>query len=140
MIFKICNAAVGFVGVYCDSAQSSESRRCRWIVHSADHGLFRPTTERAARASLVRIIDQRKKEAPTILASRWWASFAAVEFSLPGSMNFKRIETVSKLPEPKIILFNHGFDPPPDELINKIRARTSSIIFAGSPYELLEVR
>jgi hypothetical protein len=55
-------------------------------------------------------------------------------------MNFKRIETVSELPEPKIILFNHGYDPPPDELINKIRARTSSIIFAGGPYELLEVR
>jgi hypothetical protein len=111
-----------------------------YIVHSADHGLFRPTTERAARASLVRIIDQRKREAPTILASRWWASFAAVEFSLPGSMNFKRIETVSRLPEPKIILFNHGYDPPSDELINKIRARTSSIIFAGGHYELLEVR
>jgi hypothetical protein len=25
-----------------------------------------------------------------------------------GSMNFKRIETVSELPESKIILFNHG--------------------------------
>jgi hypothetical protein len=110
------------------------------ILHSADHGLFRPTTERAARASLVRIIDQRTQEAPTILASRWWASFAAVEFSLPGSMNFKRIETVSELPEPKIILFNHRFDPPRDELINKLRARTSSIIFVGGPYELLEVR
>ena len=57
-----------------------------------------------------------------------------------GSMNFKRIETVSELPESKIILFNHGFDPPSDQLINKIRARTSSIIFAGGPYELLEVR
>jgi len=110
------------------------------ILHSADHGLFRPTTERAARASLVRIIDQRTQEAPTILASRWWASFAAVEFSLPGSMNFQRIETVSELPEPKIILFNHRFDPPRDELINKLRARTSSIIFVGGPYELLEVR
>jgi hypothetical protein len=55
-------------------------------------------------------------------------------------MNFKRMETVSELPEPKIILFNHRFDPPQDELINKMRARTSSIIFAGGPYELLEVR
>ena len=66
-----------------------------------------------------------------------------VEFSLPGSMNFKRIETVSELPEPKIILLNHRFDSfagPQDELINKMRARTSSIIFAGGPYELLEVR
>jgi hypothetical protein len=44
------------------------------------------------------------------------------------------------LPQPKIILLNHRFDPPQDELINKIRARTSSIIFAGGPYELLEVR
>jgi hypothetical protein len=114
--------------------------RAGYIVQSADHGLFRPTTERAARTSLVRIIDQRKHEAPIILASRWWGSFADVEFSLPGSMNFKRIETVSELPEPKMILFNHRFDPPQDELINKIRARTSSIIFAGGPYELLEVR
>ena len=60
-----------------------------------------------------------------------------------GSMNFKRIETVIELPEPKLILLNHdydSFDPPQDELINKIRARTSSIIFAGGPYELLEVR
>ena len=55
-----------------------------YIVHSANHGLFRTTTERAARASLVRIIDQRKREAPTSLASRGWPSFAAVEFSLPG--------------------------------------------------------
>ena len=111
------------------------------IVQSADRGLFRPTTERAARASLTRIIDQRKQEAPTILASRWWGSFADVEFSLPGSMNFKRIETVIELPEPKIILLNHRFDPWwQDELINKTRARTSSIIFSGGPYELLEVR
>ena len=62
-----------------------------------------------------------------------------------GCMNFKRIETVIELPEPKIILLNHYYDswpgaPPQDELINKIRARTSSIIFAGGPYELLEVR
>ena len=112
-------------------------------VQSADHGLFRPTPERAARASLVRIIEQRQQEAPTILASRYWRSFVDVEFSLPGSMNFKRIETVSDLPGPKLILLNHRFDPfapPEDELINKIRARTSSIIFAGGPYELLEVR
>lgn len=57
-----------------------------------------------------------------------------------GRMNFKRIETVSESPESKIILFNHGFDPPSDQLINKIRARTSSIIFASGAYELLEVR
>jgi hypothetical protein len=113
--------------------------RAGYIVQSADHGLFRPTTDRVARALVVRIIDQRKQQAPTILASRWWGSFADVEFSLPGSMNFKRIETVSELPEPKIILLNHRFDPPHDELINKITARTSSIIFAGGPYELIEV-
>ena len=40
--------------------------RAGYIVQSADHGLFRPTTERAARASLVRIIEQRKQEAPRI--------------------------------------------------------------------------
>ena len=57
-----------------------------------------------------------------------------------GNTNFKRIEAVSELPESKIILFNHGFDPPSDQLINKISARTSSIIFAGGPYELLDVR
>ncbi len=55
-------------------------------------------------------------------------------------MNFKRIETVIELPEPKIILLNHYYDRLKDELINKIRARTSSIIFACDPYELLEVR
>ena len=117
--------------------------RAGHILQSADHGLFRPTTERAARASLVRIIEQRKQEAPTILASRYWVSFVDVEFSLPGSMNFKLIETVSELPEPKMILLNHRLDPlcpPQDELINKIKARTSSIIFTGGPYELLEVR
>jgi cobalamin biosynthesis protein CobD/CbiB len=31
---------------------------------------------------IVRIIDQRKQQAPTIVASRWWGSFADVEFSL----------------------------------------------------------
>ena len=105
------------------------------------HGLFRPSPERAARASLVRIIEQRQQEAPTILAARYWPSFVAVEFSLPGSMNFKRIETVSELPGPKLILLNHTFDsfaPPEAEPIDKIRARTSSIIFADGPYELLE--
>jgi hypothetical protein len=111
------------------------------VVHSADHGLFRSTTERTARALLVRAIQQRKQEVPaTILASRWWGSFADVEFMLPGSMNFKRIETVSELTEPKMILLNHRFDPPHDELIDKVKARTSSIVFAGGPYELLEVR
>jgi len=113
------------------------------LVQSADHGLFRPTPERVARASLVRIINQRQQEGPTILAARYWPSFAGVEFSLPGSMNFKRIETVINLPGPKLILLNHTFDPfapPQDELINEVRARTSSIIFAGGPYELLEVR
>jgi len=58
-------------------------------------------------------------------------------------MNFKRIETVIELPGPKLILLNHRFDPfaPPEaEPINKIRALTSSIIFADGPYELLEVR
>jgi uncharacterized protein YlzI (FlbEa/FlbD family) len=60
--------------------------------------------------------------------------------ALPGSMNFKRIETVSELPETKLILLNHHFDPPHDELINKIRARSSSMIFAGGRYELLEAR
>jgi hypothetical protein len=117
--------------------------RAGYIVQSADHGLFRPTTARAARASLTRIIDQRKQEAPTILASRWWATLVDVEFSLPGSMNFKKIETVIDWPEPKIILLNHGldsFEPPQKAYINEIRARTSSIMFAGGPYELLEVR
>jgi len=58
-------------------------------------------------------------------------------------MNFKRIETVIELPEPKLVLLNHTFDtfaPPEAEPIDKIRARTSSIIFAAGPYELLEVR
>jgi hypothetical protein len=117
--------------------------RAGHFVQSAAHGLFRPSPERAARASLVRIIEQRQQEAPTILAARYWPSFVAVEFSLPGSMNFKRIETVIELPGPKLILLNDTLDrfaPPQDELINKIRARTSSIIFAGGPYELLEVR
>ncbi len=77
------------------------------------------------------------------MAARYWPSFVAVEFSLPGSMNFKRIETVIELPGPKLILLHDTLDrfaPPQDELIEKIRARTSSIIFAGGPYELLEVR
>jgi len=113
------------------------------VVQSAAPGLFRPSPERVARASLVRIIEQRQQEAPTILASRYWPSFVDVEFLLPGSMNFKRIETVIELPGPKLILLNHRFDPfaPPEaEPINKIRALTSSIIFADGPYELLEVR
>jgi hypothetical protein len=114
--------------------------RIGYVVHSADHGLFRPTTERTARAALVRVIDQRKQEGPSILGSRWWGSFADVEFSLPGSMNFKTIEKVSDLPEPKIILLNHRFDPPQDVLINKMRGRALSTIFVGGPYELLEVR
>ena len=114
--------------------------RIGYIVHSADHGLFRPTTERTARAALVRVIDQRKQEGPTILGSRWWGSFADVEFSLPGSMNFKTITKVSDLPEPNIILLNHRFDPPQDVIINKMRGRASSTIFVGGPYELLEVR
>ena len=64
---------------------------------------------------------------------------------LPGSMNFENVEAVIDLPEPKIILLNHRLDPfvaapKKAELINKIRGRTSSIIFAGGPYELLEVR
>lgn len=113
------------------------------LVQSADHGLFRPTPERVARASLVRIINQRQQQGPTILAARYWPSFAAVEFSLPGIMNFKRIETVIDLPGPKLILLNHTFDPfapPQDEIIKQVRTRTSSIIFSGGPYELLEVR
>ena len=117
--------------------------RAGHLVQSAAPGLFRPSPERAARASLVRIIEQRQQEAPTILASRYWPSFVAVEFSLPGSMNFKRIETVSDLPGPKLILLNHTFDsfaPPEAEPIDKIRARTSSTIFADGPYELLEIR
>jgi len=117
--------------------------RAGHFVQSAAHGLFRPSPERAARASLVRIIEQRQQEAPTILAARYWPSFVAVEFSLPGSMNFKRIETVIEMPGPKLILLHDTLDrfaPPQDELIEKIRARTSSIIFAGGPYELLEVR
>jgi hypothetical protein len=113
------------------------------LVQSAAPGLFKPTPERAARASLVRIINERQREVPTILAARYWPSFVAVEFSLPGSMNFKRIETVIDLPGPKLVLFNQTFDPfapPQDEIVNEIRARTSSTIFAGGPYELLEVR
>jgi len=114
-----------------------------YVVQSVADGLFRPSPDRVARASLVRIIEQRRREAPTILASRYWPSFVDVEFLLPGSMNFKRIETVIELPGPKLILLNHRFDPfaPPEaEPINKIRALTSSIIFADGPYELLEVR
>jgi len=110
-------------------------------VHLADHGLFRPTTERTARASLVRIIGQRKQEATVVIsASQSWPSYAAVEFLLPGTINFTIITAPSQVRGPEIILLNHRFDPPQDELINKIKARTSSIIFAGGPYELLEVR
>ena len=110
------------------------------IFDSIDRGLFRPTEERAARSSLVRIIERRQKEGPIILASRWWGSLVDVEFLLPGSVNFERIETVLELPGPKLILLNHGFDPPLDEVINTARARTSSVVFAGGPYELIEVR
>jgi len=114
--------------------------RIGYIVHSADHGLFRPTTERTARAAVVRVIDQRKQEAPAILGSRWWGSFADIEFSLPGSMNFKTIQKVSDLSEPNIILLNRRFDPSQDVIINQMRARASSTIFVDGPYELLEVR
>ena len=115
--------------------------RAGYSVHLADHGLFRPTTEDAARASLVRIIGQRKQETTIVIsASQSWPSYAAVEFLLPGSINFKTVKAPSELREPEIILLNHRFDPPHDELINKIRARTSSTIFAAGPYELLEVR
>jgi hypothetical protein len=117
--------------------------RAGHLVQSAAPVLFKPSPERAARASLVRIIEQRQQEAPAILASRYWPSFVAVEFSLRSSMNFKRIEAVSELTEPKLVLLNHTFDrfaPPEAESIDKIRARTSSTIFADGPYELLEVR
>jgi hypothetical protein len=110
------------------------------IFRSADRGLFRPSEERTARASLVQIIERRQAEGPVILASRWWGSLAAVEFLLPGSMNFERIETALDRPGPKLILFNHRFDPPSDEVINTARTRTSQIIFTGGPYELVEVR
>jgi hypothetical protein len=36
-----------------------------------------------------------------------------------GSMSFNRIEKVSELPESKIILFNHEFDPPSDQRISR---------------------
>ncbi len=59
--------------------------RAGYSLHLADHGLFKPTTDRTTRVSLVGMINPRKKEAPTILASTWWGSFADVEFLLPDT-------------------------------------------------------
>ena len=110
------------------------------VLDSVDRGLFRSTTNRVARASLVQVIEQRKKAGPIILASRWWGSFADVEFLLSGSMNFERLETVDSLPGPKLILFNSRFDPAPDAAISAVKARPSSIVFAGGSYVLIEAR
>ena len=118
---------------------SAGIKRSPYIIKSADRGLFRPTTERLARMQLVRQLENARQNEPVQLASRYWGSFADVEFLLPGSMNFKRIETVEGGPGKKLILINSRFNDPSDYGINSARQRASSKVFAGGPYELLEL-
>lgn len=114
--------------------------RAAYVLNSVDRGLFRPTTNRAARTSLVQAIEERKKAGPITLASRWWGSCVDVEFLLPGSMNFERLEMLDSLPGPKLILFNSRVDQAPDEAISAAKARPSSVVFAEGAYELIELR
>lgn len=108
-------------------------------ARNADHGLFRPNSTRAARIQLVAEIQRFQAEHPEPLASRWWGSFADIEFMLPGSMNFKRIETVLGLPGPKRILINTQFTDIGDPVVAMIRARAHVTLFAEGPYQLLEI-
>jgi hypothetical protein len=87
----------------------------------------------------VELLEQRKKTGPITLVSRWWATFADVEFLLSGSVNFERLEMLDSLPGPKLMLLNFRADVVPDEVTCAAKDRMSSVVFAAGSYELVEV-
>ncbi|MBA2269490.1 MAG: hypothetical protein H0W20_02700 [Chthoniobacterales bacterium] len=118
---------------------STGIQRASYVLKLADRGLFRPSSERLARAGLVDRIQSIQAREPVQLASRYWGSFADIEFLLPQSMNFRRIESVEGDPRKKLILINSRFNELSDYGIVSARQRASSVLFSGGPYELLEV-
>lgn len=117
---------------------SSGLSRITNIVHAADNGIFRISTQRRARLAAVAKIVQLKQEQPVALVSRWWASFVDLDFDLPGTMNFRRIEAVDALPGAKIFAGNRLFIDENDPTIRSLRQRTKRLIFLEPPYEVTE--
>jgi hypothetical protein len=110
------------------------------LADVCDRGLFRASTDRVARAEIVRRITELRRGGPILLGGLWWAAFADVDFGLEGTANFGRLEDMSGLPGKKIILLNHWFIDGNDEQIREVRARTSATLFSSGSYELLELQ
>lgn len=113
--------------------------RIRHLANACDRGLFRASSDRAARAEIVRRITELKREGPVLLGGLWWAAYVDVEFGLDGSANFNRIDAISSLPGRKIILIDRRFSNEKDEVIQQARAKSSATLFSAGSYDLLEI-
>jgi hypothetical protein len=113
--------------------------RAPYVWKTADRGLFRASTERIARSQLLQHVGRVRATEPVQLVSRYWGSFADIEFLLPDSMNFRRMDSVEPSGPKKLILINNRFNDPNDLTIMGARQRATSKVFSGGPYELLEV-
>jgi hypothetical protein len=114
--------------------------RLRFIVTDVDNGLFRPSSERLARARVVATIKEQAKQGPLILSSEGWASYVDVEFLLDGPMNFRSYDRISSQPGRKAVLMNRRFRGTNADVTREVRSRTSATLFSEGLYELLEIR
>jgi hypothetical protein len=111
--------------------------RIPYALSLADNGIFRPSTERQARADVVAVIHATEERGPVVLASRWWAECVDVKFNLPSNLNFRLGETVSDLPKGSLLLLNRRFSIN-DSAEKEARAGASTTILAAGSFELLQ--
>lgn len=114
--------------------------RLAYVRGRADRGLFRPNSERVARAEIVAKINELQSQRDVTLGSRWPAEYAAVEFALPTAIRFENLETLAARRGRKFILVHKGF-PLPDEAEYLRKTFTAALVpvLSRGPYDVLEV-
>ncbi len=104
------------------------------------HGLFRPDSEREARRKTSNYLIGLKETQPVVLVSRWWGSFADIEYLLPETMNFVRIESVPVDERRKILLINKNYMDLAEPINEEVLKRSAKVLLSEGPYELRELQ
>lgn len=109
------------------------------LTEGADRGLFRPSNDRLARARVLDTLLAARSSGPVVFCSRWWGSFADIEYLMPDALNFRRLESLPADAPRTLMLVNRNFMDVKEPISAAQLARSRGVLLKAGHYEIHEL-
>ena len=115
-------------------------RVTRMLGYRADRGLFRPSSNRLARAAATDFLRVAQSREPVVLVSPWWGSFVDLEYLLPKTMNFV-LPANAPQDAPRIFLVvNTAFTDIKEPHMRAMLAKSRRMLFCQKNFQIHQLR